>query len=187
MGRNNYGPGGFSDQYDNEHMRSVDRDQHPGGNGAPVEDEYDFNTRDYFSPHGEAWPRQYRGHGPSRSADLGRGRVGTDWNRETPSMDNFARSELRPDLHPEIERQYQGRGPKGWKRSDERIKDEVCSALKHSLEVDASELEVDVKDHCVYMKGSLPTKGMRIVAEDLVGSVPGVEDVFTQIKIKKAA
>ena len=29
--RGNFGPGGLSDQYDNEHMRSVDRDQNPGG------------------------------------------------------------------------------------------------------------------------------------------------------------
>jgi hypothetical protein len=185
--KENYGPGGFSDQYDNTRTRSLDRNQHPGGNGAPFEDEYDPGAMHFFAPHGEAWKRKYRQHSPPHDEDLSRGETGTYWNQSTPHMDNFARSELRPDLHPEVERHYIGRGPKGWKRTDEMLKEEVSLALTRSLEVDPSELEVEVKDHCVYLKGTLPTKGMRLVAEDLVGSVPGVEDVFTQIRIKKAS
>ena len=40
----NFGPGGLGDQYDNEHMKSIDRDQHPGGvTGIPFEDEFDID------------------------------------------------------------------------------------------------------------------------------------------------
>lgn len=39
----NYGFGGFSDQYDNNRMRSMDRDQHPGSvTGVPFEDDFDI-------------------------------------------------------------------------------------------------------------------------------------------------
>jgi hypothetical protein len=55
MGKNNFGPGGFSDQYDNGRMRSMDPDQHPEGTGAPFEDEYDFSTTDFFPQHGERY------------------------------------------------------------------------------------------------------------------------------------
>jgi osmotically-inducible protein OsmY len=56
-------------------------------------------------------------------------------------------------------------------------------ALLHSKQVDPSQLEVTVKDACVYLKGILPSKAMKRIAQDLVDSVPGVIDVFTQIKI----
>jgi hypothetical protein len=182
MGRKSYGAGGFSDMYDNGSMRSMDRDQHPGGTGAPIEDEYDFNTRDYFAPHGEAYHLRYRME-PERDEDLGMGPLGPHWNEQTPEVDNFARSELRPDLNPSVDRQFVGLGPANWHRSDAKIYDEVCKALEHSLEVDPSDLEVRVEEGCVYLKGSLPSEGMRVLTQDLVASVPGVIDVFGQITI----
>jgi osmotically-inducible protein OsmY len=57
--------------------------------------------------------------------------------------------------------------------------------LLHSLEVDPSGLEVDVMDGVVYLKGEIESRGMKRVAVDLVGSIPGVEDVFTELKILK--
>jgi hypothetical protein len=54
--KDNYGPGGFSDQYDNNRMRSMDRDQHPGGvTGVPFEDDMDLNDMDFSPDHGEAY------------------------------------------------------------------------------------------------------------------------------------
>jgi osmotically-inducible protein OsmY len=50
--------------------------------------------------------------------------------------------------------------------------------------VDASEMEVKVEESCVYLYGNISSRGMKSVAEDLVGSIPGVEDVFTRLKIK---
>lgn len=167
-GRDNYGPGSFSDQYDNERSRSVDRDQNPGGvTGIPFEDNYDIEDMD-FRPHkGEAF--QYRGKRaePARDADLGRGRAGTNWNSGIGS--------------------YYGRGPKNWKLSDEKIKEKVSEILLHSHDVDPSEMEIEVDQGVVTLKGSIASVGMRRVAEDLVLSIPFVEDVFTQLKIKNTS
>lgn len=176
-----YGFGGFSDQYDNSRIKSMDRDQHRGGvTGVPFEDDFDIETNDYFPNHGEGYPKRAHRFDYPRDNDLSRGRTGTSWNQITEPMDNIARSDLRPDLHPE--RNFAGRGPKGWKRTDERIREEVCMALENSHEVDASHMEVQVEDGCVYLKGNIASKGMQRVAEDLVGSVPGVVDVFTLLK-----
>jgi hypothetical protein len=180
----NYGPGSFSDQYDNRRLRSLDDDIHPGGvTGVPFEDDIDPLTEDMKPNHGETQRRRFRRESP-RDSDLGRGEMGTNYNEKFDGNDpyfNLARSNLRPDLHPE--NSFVGRGPKGWKKSDERILEDVSLALNRSREVDASEIEVRVEDACVYLKGKMRSKGMRRVAEDLVGSVPGVQDVFTNIKI----
>jgi hypothetical protein len=161
--KNNFGPGGFGDQYDNTKMRSMDRDQNIGGvTGVPFEDELDLGM-DFNPRHGEAYYYPHKRLEPARDADLGRGPSGTSWNRQIPD--------------------YYGLGPKNWKISDEKLREKVCEVLLHSIEVDASDMEVDVKDRIVNLSGSVASKGMRRVAEDLVGSIPGVEDVFTNLKI----
>ncbi|MGE3609426.1 MAG: BON domain-containing protein [Bacteriovoracaceae bacterium] len=185
MPKENYGPGGFGDQYDNYFAKSVDRDQHPGAvTNTPFEDELDLEEIDFFPDHGEGYDRRYRRHGPRRDYDLGRGPLGTNWDQQEPSLDNFARSELRPDLNPDKRNLYYGVGPKDWKRSDERLKEDVCKILYQSHEVDPSDLEVEVKNSCVYLKGTIESRGMRNVAEDLILSIPGIEDVFSNLKIK---
>lgn len=150
--KDNWGPGGFSDQYDNSRIRSMDRDHRPGGvTGIPFEDDFDIETNDYFPDHGEKRikTRGFYHYGGSK-----------------PESKN-----------------YEGLGPKGWKRTDQRIKEDVCLALERSFEVDASGLEVEVHDGCVSLKGEIKSVGMRRVAEDLVESVPGVVDVFSQLRI----
>lgn len=162
--KDNFGPGGFSDQYDNNKMRSMDRDQHPGGvTGTPFEDDIDLNSMDYAPKKGEAFHYPGKRSEPARDADLGLGRAGTDWNRGIDS--------------------YYGKGPKNWHISDEKLKEKVSEILLHSHEVDPSELEIEVKDKVVTLKGYISSKGMRDVAEDLILSIPGVEDVFSQLKI----
>lgn len=160
--KENYGPGGFGDQYDNQRSRSVDDDQHPGGvTGIPLEEELDFDM-DFAPRKGEAFRYPGKRSEPSRDADLGLGESGTSWNR---------------DVH------TQGKGPKEDKLNDQKIREKVQDVLLHSHEVDASEIDIDVEDGVVTLKGFIASKGMQQVAEDLIGSIPSVEDVFTQLKI----
>lgn len=167
-----YGPGGFSDQYDNDRMKSMDRSRQGQGRvtSVPIEDNYRFSENDYFPDHGDGYPnaKANRREGP-RDYDLGRSDAGTYWN--------YNANHRTPN--------FSGRGPRGYKRSDESLLDQVCLALERTPSVDASDLEVYVEDGCAYLKGSLPTRGMRYLAEDLVDSIPGIVDVFTQIKIKE--
>jgi BON domain len=169
----NFGPGGFSDQYDNEHMRSVDRDLNPGGvTGIPFEDEIDLDDMKFAPEKGESrFGDQFDRSEPPRDADLSLGEAGTNWNREL---------NRKPFLN---EVDYSGKGPRGWKLTDQKMMERVCEVLLHSHEVDPTDIEVFVKDHVVTLKGKIRSKGMRRVAEDLVGSVPGVRDVFSELKI----
>ena len=77
-----------------------------------------------------------------------------------------------------------GKGPKGFKRSDEKIKDDVCEALYHDHSVDASDVEVMVKDSEVILTGTVSERRMKRLAEDCAESVTGVSDVRNEIRVQ---
>lgn len=77
-----------------------------------------------------------------------------------------------------------GKGPKGWQRSDERIKEEVCETLARHPEIDASDIEVNVQNCEVTLTGTVTEREAKRIAEDAVERVFGVKDVQNQIKVK---
>lgn len=76
-----------------------------------------------------------------------------------------------------------GKGPKGWKRSDEMIREDVCEALYRDVEVDASSIEVSVKDALVTLKGHVENRHSKKEAEKCVENISGVEDVYNELKV----
>jgi hypothetical protein len=76
-----------------------------------------------------------------------------------------------------------GKGPKGWKRSDERIKDEVSESLYRDYEIDASEIEVEVKDGVVTLNGSVDSRYSKRSAEECIENLSGVVDVHNRLRI----
>lgn len=78
---------------------------------------------------------------------------------------------------------HSGKGPKGWKRSDETMLEEACEALFDSPYVDASEVEVSVENGCVYLTGQVESREMKREAEMCVERVPGVTDVRNALSI----
>jgi hypothetical protein len=78
--------------------------------------------------------------------------------------------------------QYSGRGPKGYMRSDDRIREDVCERLTQAWEVDAEDIEVKVKDGAVTLTGTVMDRYQKRLAEDAVDSVPGVRDVNNQLR-----
>jgi hypothetical protein len=79
---------------------------------------------------------------------------------------------------------FYGRGPKGWKRSDERIQDEVSEMLARNPDVDASDVEVLVENGEVTLRGVVEDRGQKRHAEDIVEDIFGVEDVHNELKIR---
>lgn len=78
---------------------------------------------------------------------------------------------------------YSGHGPKGYRRSDERIKEDVCEALSSAPNVDASEIEVRVDDGEVILSGTVQARSMKRRAEEAVEHCFGVRDVNNQLRI----
>lgn len=80
---------------------------------------------------------------------------------------------------------YAGRGPKGYTRSDERIREDVCDRLSWNDEVDATDIIVRVQNGEVTLEGSVETRRMKRLAEDIAEDVPGVLDVHNTVRVKK--
>lgn len=78
-----------------------------------------------------------------------------------------------------------GRGPKGWRRSDERIREDVSEQLERHPGIDASEIEVQVQQGEVTLSGSVADRHTKRMAEDVVEHVSGVREVQNQIRVHR--
>lgn len=80
---------------------------------------------------------------------------------------------------------YRGRGPKGYRRTDDMIKEDVSEALYRSSEVDASYIEVFVKDGHVTLKGTVDSRNQKKLAERTIENLAGVDDVYNELRIRE--
>jgi hypothetical protein len=77
------------------------------------------------------------------------------------------------------------RGPKGYRRSDDRLQDAVCERIARS-DVDASEVEVKVEKGEVTLTGNVRSRREKWWLEDIVDNVFGVEEVHNQLRVAPA-
>jgi hypothetical protein len=82
---------------------------------------------------------------------------------------------------------YRGRGPKNYKRSDERIREEVSERLTHDADVDPSDVEVVVTNGEVFLRGTISDRPMKRRAEDIAEMVMGVSDVHNELRLSSLA
>ncbi len=79
---------------------------------------------------------------------------------------------------------YSGVGPQGYRRSDERIQEDINDRLTWHGQLDATDIQVEVRDGEVTLTGSVEDRRQKRFAEDVAESVSGVEDVHNQLKIR---
>lgn len=82
-----------------------------------------------------------------------------------------------------VEQRMYPRGPKGYQRSDERLKEDICERLWAAYHIDSSEVSVDVKGGKVSLEGSVPTRHMKHAIEDIVDACPGVTDIDNRVRV----
>lgn len=76
-----------------------------------------------------------------------------------------------------------GLGPLNYRRSDQRIHEEVCEALTDDPDVDARAIEVKVEDEVVTLTGCVPSRGEKRRAEDVALRCRGVHDVLNALRV----
>ena len=81
--------------------------------------------------------------------------------------------------------QFSGRGPKGYQRSDERIREDVSDRLTEHGDLDASGIEVNVSQGVVTLSGSVDDRWGKRLAEDVAERVSGVRDVMNQLRVRR--
>jgi hypothetical protein len=78
---------------------------------------------------------------------------------------------------------YRGMGPASYKRSDERIRDDIYERLTDSHAIDARSIMVEVNQGNVTLSGTVVERRMRYAAEDLVERVGGVANINNQLRV----
>jgi osmotically-inducible protein OsmY len=82
---------------------------------------------------------------------------------------------------------HSGRGPKGYRRSDDRIREDISDRLMDDPFIDASEVEVKVDGSEVTLSGSVDSRASRRRAEDLAERVSGVTHVQNNLRVSSGA
>lgn len=78
---------------------------------------------------------------------------------------------------------HRGRGPKGYRRSDERISEDVHDRLTDDPWLDATDIEVTVKDGEVTLSGQVDNREAKHRAERLVEDLSGVRHVQNNLRV----
>ena len=80
---------------------------------------------------------------------------------------------------------FSGRGPKDYKRSDDRIREEISDRLTDDHHVDATEISVQVQGGEVTLTGTVPSRDQKRRAEDLAESISGVREVTNNLRVHR--
>ncbi len=80
---------------------------------------------------------------------------------------------------------YSGMGPKGYRRSDDRLREEIISRMTQHGQLDARDIDVEVKNGEATLRGSVNSRREKRIARDIADSVSGVFDVHNELGINR--
>ena len=81
--------------------------------------------------------------------------------------------------------EHRGRGPKGYRRSDDRIREDINDRLTDDSWLDANGIEVAVANGDVTLAGSVRSREDKKRAEALAESIAGVENVQNNLRVDR--
>jgi len=169
---------------------------HESGHHArrPVSYEHDFSGRGFGvsdfgdpPPHDHGYDQGHQHHGRQDHGRQDHGRQ--DYGRQDHGHRTFADHVLldRQRSEPPPRGPHWGKGPKGYKRSDERIREDVCDAIANQGEIDATDVDVLVEGSVVTLRGTVCERHHKRALEQLVERCRGVEDVQNDLRLARAA
>jgi len=163
-----------------------ERDQRNFGNygdvgyyGSPYNQANDWNQNNW----NQNTEQNRRGSGGWRSDD--RHQVGRRYNTEGEAGDNDRFDYGPQSYRPEEEGQHRGKGPRGYQRADDRIRDDINDRLADDSFLDATEIEVIVLNGEVTLSGEVDNRADKRRAEDLCEGVSGVRNVENRLRVKR--
>ncbi|MEA2490591.1 MAG: hypothetical protein QOH21_2383 [Acidobacteriota bacterium] len=131
--------------------------------------------------------------GGDYARDTHRGGFGDDYARDTGWSGGGAHDDYTPPPRwdgpaapaPLGRVSHRGRGPKNWRRSDERIREEMNERLTYHDGVDATDIEVAVENGEVTLTGQVTSRWEKRLAEDVADMVQGVRDVHNRLTVSE--
>ncbi len=80
---------------------------------------------------------------------------------------------------------FKGVGPKGYKRSDNSIEEEVCEILVQNRHVDVENVYISVQGGVVKLSGTVRDRQEKFEIEDIAEHVSGVTEVRNEILVAR--
>lgn len=80
---------------------------------------------------------------------------------------------------------HRGRGPRGYSRSDDRIREDVNDRLTEDPFLDASDIEITVSQGEVTLNGTVDSRAAKRRAEDIVDAISGVTHSQNNLRIRR--
>lgn len=168
-GQQGFSQQGFGQQYD-PYRSAVGRQGDPGQAGS--------YGQTYGGSQGAYQSGPYSGaNRPYESAQQR-----TAWGQQSEGTQSGTAYERGGTYRPS----FAGKGPKGYTRSDDRLKDEISDRFMHDHDLDASEIEIEVRDGECTLTGTVDSRQSRFRAEQLADSIMGVRDVTNNLRVHRA-
>lgn len=85
----------------------------------------------------------------------------------------------------ELKKTYEGIGPKGYKRADRSIEEDICEMLMQDRYVDAENISVTVENGIVKLGGTVKVRHDKFKIEEIAEVASGVTDIVNEIRVVK--
>ena len=148
----------------------------------------------YYDQHGGRYGSQYLGSEEGFRTDRDNYDERGWWDRTVDEVSSWFGDEDAERRRQMDERegyysrgQYRGKGPKGYTRSDSRIQEDISERLADNDYIDASEVELSVKDGEVILTGTVADRFCKRLAEDIAEDVSGVSHVENRLRVDTAS
>ena len=156
--------------------------QRQGGMGSQSQ----YGQRQY----GQGGSRMQGGHGHNQQGNYGGGgssgyQGSQSWRGEQSNLGQ-GMGQHGQSQHGQMSRgQHIGRGPRGYKRSDERLTEEINEKLTQHPDINAEEIEVKVQNGEVTLTGTVEDRQTKRMIEDLVEDISGVHELHNQLRVNR--
>jgi osmotically-inducible protein OsmY len=81
--------------------------------------------------------------------------------------------------------EHRGKGPKGYQRSDERLKEMVCERLREDPQIDPSEVTITVQGGKITLEGTVDSRQTKNSIEEIAEQC-GVQDVQNNLRVQRS-
>jgi osmotically-inducible protein OsmY len=187
--RDDFGSGYFGDRhayygnYEGGYRNRLNRSEYDDYNSSYSPD---YNLYDQ-----SGYGRNNYGYNNFYNNNYGRNK---DWAHEASNYERFNRNTNRWNENNDNNNDWnfnpgglhRGKGPKGYGRSDERIREDINDRLSDNAFIDATDIEVSVVNGEVILAGTVEDRTAKRRAEDIAEAVLGVSNVENRLRIQKS-
>lgn len=161
---------------------SYDFNPYQGYSGGGVTSEFGFGQWDDERQARERWENRDRDRNRGGQQHRGRDQDEGFFERMGRKMANWFDGD---DNRSEYRGEHSGRGPKGYRRSDDRIREDVSDRLTDDAWLDASDIEVLVAECEVTLVGTVNDRESKRRAEQLAEAISGVKHVQNNLRVSQ--